>query len=116
MSKSPKNSSTDEDKLPDDTSDGAMRTQELSVGSKFRRAADVKISFPRKNSRLTSGGAKETPSPISGPRFSNKWKEVSNGFELVFAGDVEPECSLSITARGLMSNLKEYPSTYIAFS
>jgi hypothetical protein len=113
MSKSPKNSSTDEGKLPDDTSDDAMRTQELSVGPKFRRAADVKTSFLKKNSKLTSGG---TPSPTSGPRFTNKWKEVSNGFELVFAGDAEPECSLSITARGLMSNLKEYPSTYIAIS
>ena len=94
MSRSPKKkSSTDESKLPDDTSDGAMRTHDVpSVGQKFRRAT------------------------TSGPLFTNKWKEVSNGFELVFAGDAESECSLSITARGLMSNLKEYPSTYIAIS
>ena len=94
MSRSPKKkSSTDEGKLPGDTSDGAMRTHDVpSVGQKFRRAT------------------------TSGPLFTNKWKEVSNGFELVFAGDAESECSLSITARGLMSNQKEYPSTYIAIS
>ena len=101
---------------PTDTSDGAMRTQDvLSVGQKFRRATDAKISFSKNNSK-TSGGSNETPSPTSGPRFTNTWKEVSNGFELVFAADAEPECSLSITPRGLMSNQKEYPSTYIAIS
>jgi len=57
-----------------------------------------------------------TIDPTSGPRFTNKWKEVSNEFELVFAGDAEPECSLSITPRRLISNQKEYPSTYIAIS
>ena len=83
MSNPPKKkSSTDKGDLPDDTSDGAMRTHDvLSVGQKFRRAT------------------------TSGPLFTNKWKEVSNGLELVFAGDAESECSLSITARGL-SNVK----------
>ena len=57
-----------------------------------------------------------TIDPTSGSRFTNKWKEVSNEFELVFAGDAEPECSLSITPRRLISNQKEYPSTYIAIS
>jgi hypothetical protein len=57
-----------------------------------------------------------TIDPTSGSRFTNKWKEVSNEFELVFAGDAEPECSLSITSRRLISNQKEYPSTYIAIS
>jgi hypothetical protein len=61
------------------------------------------------------GETKETPSPTSGPRFTNKWKEVSNGFELVFTCDAKCNSLTCITAGELISNQKDL-LTYIAIS
>ena len=117
MSRSPKkNSTTVQGPSHDDNSGGALRTREESpVEQKFCRASGVKISFSKKHGNVIIGGTKETPSPSSGTRFINKWRELSNGFDLIFTCDAKCN-NLGITAGELLSNQKEYPSTDIAIS
>jgi len=88
MSRSPKkNSTTVQGPSHDDNSGGALRTREESpVEQKFCRASGVKISFSKKHGNVIIGGTKETPSPSSGTRFINIWKELSNGFVIAISG------------------------------
>lgn len=88
------------------TSD-AMRTQVFSGAQKFRPALDLVVSLSKNWSNVTLGATKETPSPTSGIRFINKWKEVRNEFELIFPCEEENGSEI-IAAGKFISNQKDH--------